>query len=255
MSNGRGSAPRGRSVNRVATAAPVAVVLALAAALPTSAQQLTGRLQGQVIAEESGEPIAGARAWVEGTTRAALTDEGGRFRLDRLPAGRRVVVIEFLGRQAVRRPVTVTSNGEAGLEVRLATRALPVAELVVSATREAQSRARTPATIGVVEGEQLRQERPTHPSEVLGKVAGVWVNVTGGEGHMTAIRQPLTTDPVYLYLEDGVPTRSTGFFNHNALYEINVPQAERIEVVKDRSRRCTVRTPSAAWSTSRPGQQ
>src|SRR5690606_35042287 len=45
-------------------------------------------------------------------------------------------------------------------------------------------------------------------------------------------RQPLTTDPVYLYLEDGVPTRSTGFFNHNALYEVNVPQAERIEVVK-----------------------
>ena len=34
----------------------------------------------------------------------------------------------------------------------------------------------------------------------------------------------------YLYLEDGVPIRSTGFFNHNALYEINVPQAGSIEV-------------------------
>ena len=49
---------------------------------------------------------------------------------------------------------------------------------------------------------------------------------------MTAIRQPLSTSPLYLYLEDGVPTRSTGFFNHNALYEINVPQADRIEVMK-----------------------
>jgi outer membrane receptor protein involved in Fe transport len=49
---------------------------------------------------------------------------------------------------------------------------------------------------------------------------------------MTAIRQPLTTNPVYLYLEDGVPTRSTGFFNHNALYEINVPAADRVEVTK-----------------------
>ena len=49
---------------------------------------------------------------------------------------------------------------------------------------------------------------------------------------MTAIRQPITTNPVYLYLEDGIPTRSTGFFNHNALYEINVPQAGRIEVFK-----------------------
>lgn len=49
---------------------------------------------------------------------------------------------------------------------------------------------------------------------------------------MTAIRQPLSTAPLYLYLENGVPTRSTGFFNHNALYEINIPQADNIEVIK-----------------------
>jgi outer membrane receptor protein involved in Fe transport len=66
----------------------------------------------------------------------------------------------------------------------------------------------------------------------MGGVAGVWVSVTGGEGHQTAIRQPLNTNPVYLFLEDGVPTRSTGFFNHNALYEVNLPGAEGIEVTK-----------------------
>lgn len=49
---------------------------------------------------------------------------------------------------------------------------------------------------------------------------------------MTAIRQPITTKPVYLFLEDGVPTRSPGFFNHNALYEVNVPQSDRIEVIR-----------------------
>ena len=47
-----------------------------------------------------------------------------------------------------------------------------------------------------------------------------------------AIRQPITTKPMYLYLEDGVPTRSTGFFNHNALYEVNLPQAGGLEVLK-----------------------
>jgi len=47
-----------------------------------------------------------------------------------------------------------------------------------------------------------------------------------------AIRQPITTKPMYLYLEDGIPTRATGFFNHNALYEVNVPQAGGIEVLK-----------------------
>jgi outer membrane receptor protein involved in Fe transport len=66
----------------------------------------------------------------------------------------------------------------------------------------------------------------------MNQVPGVAVGVTNGEGHTTAIRQPFTTSPVYLFLEDGIPTRSTGFFNHNALYEIDIPQAGGIEVVR-----------------------
>ena len=57
-----------------------------------------------------------------------------------------------------------------------------------------------------------------HPSPADSQPrAGVAVGVTNGEGHTTAIRQPFTTSPLYLYLEDGIPTRATGFFNHNAL--------------------------------------
>jgi len=110
--------------------------------------------------------------------------------------------------------------------------ALPITEITVTGTREARLLAETPATVDVIQGDTLRELRPAHPSQVMSQVPGVWVNVTGGEGHQTAIRQPLTTNPVYLYLEDGIPTRSTGFFNHNALYEINLPQSGGIEVSK-----------------------
>jgi iron complex outermembrane receptor protein len=58
------------------------------------------------------------------------------------------------------------------------------------------------------------------------------VNNLGGEGHMTSIRQPISTAGVYLFLEDGVPTRPTGFFNHNGLYEVDMAQSDRIEVLK-----------------------
>lgn len=104
--------------------------------------------------------------------------------------------------------------------------------VTVTGTREETSKAETPATIGIVGEETIASTRPSHPSEVMGRIAGVHVNVTSGEGHQTAIRQPLTTGAVYLYLEDGIPTRSTGFFNHNALYEVNIPQAAGIEVTK-----------------------
>ena len=104
--------------------------------------------------------------------------------------------------------------------------------VTVTGTRERESLAETPATVGILSGQTIHDTAPVHPSQIMGQVPGAWVNVTGGEGHMTAIRQPLTTSPVYLYLEDGIPTRSTGFFNHNALYEVNVPQAGGIEVNK-----------------------
>ncbi len=110
--------------------------------------------------------------------------------------------------------------------------AVALGEVTVTATREGQLVNETPAAVGVIKEKTLREVKPTHPTEIMGQVPGVWVNVTGGEGHQTAIRQPLTTSPVYLYLEDGVPTRSTGFFNHNALYEVNLPMAGGIEVSK-----------------------
>jgi outer membrane receptor protein involved in Fe transport len=105
-------------------------------------------------------------------------------------------------------------------------------EISVTGTREQAPIAETPYSIGIVNGETIRDVKPLHPSEVMGRIPGVHVNITGGEGHMTAIRQPITTSPVYLFLEDGIPSRSTGFFNHNALYEINLPQSDRIEVIK-----------------------
>jgi len=219
------------SFSRIIAHAALAVALLGAHPLAGAAQQQTGSIRGRVLSEE-GEPLPGARLWVDGTTRGTLSDEAGAFRIADVPAGQRVLVAEYLGRRTARLPLSITPGGPTDVTVTMAMEALVISELVVTATRENQAISETPATIGVVQSSDLRQARPTHPSEIMGKVPGVWVNVTGGEGHMTAIRQPLGTDPVYLYLEDGVPTRSTGFFNHNALYEINLPMAERIEVLK-----------------------
>lgn len=104
--------------------------------------------------------------------------------------------------------------------------------VTVTGSREQTQLMQTPASVGVISQEALRQAGPMHPQQIIGQVAGAAVAVTNGEGHTTAIRQPFGTSPVYLFLEDGIPTRATGFFNHNALYETNIPQAGGIEVVK-----------------------
>ncbi|MGR6872755.1 TonB-dependent receptor [Pseudomonas sp. HK3] len=105
-------------------------------------------------------------------------------------------------------------------------------KVVVTSTQEATSIHNLAESVGVLSKEDILNISPSHPSEVLNRTPGVYINNLGGEGHMTAIRQPITTSAVYLFLEDGIPTRPTGFFNHNGLYEVNIPQSERLEVTK-----------------------
>ena len=57
----------------------------------------------------------------------------------------------------------------------------------------------------------------------------VRVNLVSG-GFLASMRSARTD--VRSNLINGVPTRSTGFFETNALYDVNIPQAARVEVTK-----------------------
>ena len=104
--------------------------------------------------------------------------------------------------------------------------------VTVTGTREQTLLSETPSSVGVIDRHTIDFTRPSHPQQLLGQIPGVAIAVTNGEGHTTAIRQGFTTGPMYLFLEDGIPVRATGNFNHNALYELNLPSAGGVEVVR-----------------------
>lgn len=208
----------------------ILVLLVLGVTTDAWAQEGTV-LTGKVTSATTGAPLQGVNVIAEGQGKIALTDHLGVYRLTGLSTGSLTIRTERIGLETREWEVTLRP-GTTQLDLELTEVALGLDDIVVSVDREARRRTETPATINVLAGEAIRSSHASHPSEVMAQIPGAWVNVTGGEGHMTAIRHPQTTAPVYLYLEDGVPTRSTGFFNHNALYEINLPQSDRIEVVK-----------------------
>jgi iron complex outermembrane receptor protein len=174
---------------------------------------------------EASVGIPTLRRWVS-------SDSVGRFRLAGVQFGNHLVEARALGYRAAWQAVTVIPGDSASIQFRLKPAAVTLPEVVVSTSREEQLAASTPLSVGVIREEEIRETRGHHPSELVNRSAGVYVSNFGGEGHATAIRQPITTKALYAYLEDGVPIRSTGFFNHNALYEINIPQAGRLEVIK-----------------------
>ncbi|MGV3529507.1 MAG: TonB-dependent receptor [Flavisolibacter sp.] len=106
-------------------------------------------------------------------------------------------------------------------------------ELVVTANRgESRKRSESPVAIGTITPAMLQDARAASADQVLNKVSGVNMVSHGNEQHQMSIRQPITTKSLFLYLEDGIPIRTTGLYNHNALLEMNMAATGRIEVIK-----------------------
>jgi hypothetical protein len=72
------------------------VIAAAAAASPATAQEPPAAVQGTVVARETRLPIAGAIVDLTDIG-GAITDDAGRFRFDRVPAGRYELTVTMLG--------------------------------------------------------------------------------------------------------------------------------------------------------------
>lgn len=92
-----------------------------------------GTLAGQVVDYISGQPVAGADVSVLGTDARALTDSLGNFVFDDLPPGRHLLTTDHLAFEQRTDSITILSQETVGIEVRLATEALEVEGLVVTA--------------------------------------------------------------------------------------------------------------------------
>jgi iron complex outermembrane recepter protein len=105
-------------------------------------------------------------------------------------------------------------------------------EVIVSASRTAQARREAPVAIAVISQQTIQETKASRLDYLMNKVSGVFMVNLGNEQHEMSIRQPMTTRSLFLYLEDGVPIRTTGIYNHNALLEMNMTAARQIEVIK-----------------------
>ena len=105
-------------------------------------------------------------------------------------------------------------------------------EVIVSGSREVQKRTEVPVAINVISKTQINDTKATRLDMLVNKVPGVFMVDLGNEQHSMSVRQPLGYSSLYFYLEDGIPIRTVGDFNHNALIEINQASLQRIEVIK-----------------------
>jgi iron complex outermembrane receptor protein len=123
-------------------------------------------------------------------------------------------------------------TGTPSIEIAMEPSTIDLQQVVISASRERQARQDAPIAISKINATQIHDTKATALYQLLNKVTGVYMVDLGNEQHTMAIRQPITYNALYLYMEDGLPIRPTGIFNHNSLYEINMSGVRDIEVIK-----------------------
>lgn len=179
------------------------------------------RYTGVVFDADTHEPIAGAVIQYKGGT--VVSDQLGRFSL---PEGTASFECSCIGYKAKKQA------GINNLSIPLSRDHSQLQEIIFTANRQASLRSKAPIAINSISPRLLNESKPTAVYEVINKVPGVLMVNYNNEQHAMSIRQPMGTSNYYLYMEDGIPTRPMGVFNHNALLEVNQFTLSSIEVVK-----------------------
>jgi outer membrane receptor protein involved in Fe transport len=183
-------------------------------------------ITGNVFDSETKEPLIGATILVRSNPAGTITNANGRFSIS-TSKNSDTLEVSYIGyeKQLVIQP-------SSQLSVSLSPSVNNLQQVIVTANREAALRTEAPISISKLSPVIINDTKPVLIAELINKVPGVVMLNYNNEQHAMAIRQPMGTSAYYLYLEDGVPVRPMGVFNHNALIEMNVFSISNIEVVK-----------------------
>ena len=185
-------------------------------------------VKGTIIDASTREPVIAASITcnTDGCNAACMSNNSGSFQLHCNNCKK--LTITSVGFTPVQYEVT-TSDFVISLTPELS----ELNKVVYSSNRgEGQKRSEAPVAITTISNKTIQDTKPTTIDQVLNKVSGVNMVNLGNEQHQMSIRQPMTTKSLFLYLEDGIPVRTSGLFNHNALLEMNLAATKSIEVIK-----------------------
>ena len=156
-----------------------AAVLVWALALATSAHaQRRAVLTGRVVDQETDSPLAGVIVSLEGEAFGTVTDSVGHYRLEGVPPGPQVLVATRIGYANLRVPLTLPTMGVVVLDIELATSALRMEGITVTA--DAISRARGElGTASVIEQNAIDVQTATSLSGLLELIPGIELRPPG----------------------------------------------------------------------------
>jgi TonB-dependent receptor len=153
--------------------------------------QNSGYLVGSV-SENTGTTLPGASIYISGTTIGTISDLEGNYVLNDIEPGEYTIGATFLGYEQIEKQITIKA-GKNELVFILAPISFTGEEIVVTALHRGQQKAinqqvNAETLVNVVSEDRIKELPDVNAAESIGRLPGVSVNRSGGEGTNIVIR-------------------------------------------------------------------
>ncbi len=226
------------NLNKIAMYGLLTLLLCIAGGA-AYAQTISGR-----VADSANQPLPGATAYINETSKGVFTDFDGNFSLKVTP-GVYTLEVSFVGFLKQSRTIEVAAGQDVSANFVLEEDAVFIDDVIVVGYGVQRKREVT-GSIERVEGKTLTaMPTPSFEAALQGQAAGVQVSQSSGvagAGSLIRVRGIASVsaggDP--LYVVDGIPITqdyflrgNSGAFNNNPLSSLNPNDIESVEILKD----------------------
>jgi len=153
----------------------------------------SGGITGTVVEASTNVPLPGANVSLKGTSIGTMSNLEGKFRIQNVPEGKYTLQISFIGYVTQLIEVEILGGKEITQNVNLASDALNIEEVVVSAQLRGQRSAinqqlNSDALVSVVSSDKIKELPDVNAAEAIGRLPGVSLNRVGGEASKVVLR-------------------------------------------------------------------
>jgi len=184
----------------------IAIVVALIPVMVTAqSSRIAGKIRGQVVNAENGEPLVGANVIIQGTERGTITNQDGRYVIPNVSAGTYSLEASYIGfAPMVIKDIEVYAGQSLTVNFQMKTEAIQGEGIeVVAEARKQVVSVRTPTSQREIKGEDLNRMPVTDFLDLLANTGGV-SETEGGLSGGIHVRGGRTGEVAYYV--DGIKT-------------------------------------------------
>jgi outer membrane receptor protein involved in Fe transport len=167
----------------------------------------TGAIKGKVT-DENGETIPFAQVLIENTLIGAAANAAGEYCIPHAPVGSQTLQARVIGHRLQKARVTVNANETVQQNFLLPPDILSMQEVVVTGTRNPQTKLESSVAITTANAAQISERAPRSTADLLQVIPGFYVESSGGEGGNNLFARGIPADGSFRYVtiyEDGLP--------------------------------------------------